>query len=115
MSRVTSTPQATFKAIADPSRRRLLDLLLERDIPAQELASHFTMSFPAVSQHLSVLLKAGLVTKRAAGRQRVYCAAPHSLQAVHEWTAKYQRFWSGRLRRLGHYLDHGAKSQGTRP
>jgi len=114
VTRATSTTQAIFKAIADPSRRRLLDLLLERDIVAQELASHFQMSFPAVSQHLTVLLKAGLVTKRAEGRQRVYCAAPHGLQAIHDWTAKYQRFWSWRLRSLGHYLDQSAKSRGTR-
>src|SRR5258706_2694060 len=106
----TSGSQTIFKAVADPSRRRLLDLLLERDIAAQELASHFEMSFPAVSQHLSVLLKAGLVTRRSQGRQRVYCAPPHGLQAIQDWTAKYQRFWSGRLRSLGQYLDRHDKS-----
>jgi len=108
-------PQTIFKAIADPSRRRLLDLLLERDVAAQELASHFHMSFPAVSQHLRVLLKAGLVTKRAEGRQRVYCAAPYDLRVVHDWTARYRRFWPGRLRSLGHYLDDKAKSHEGRP
>ena len=99
-----------FKAIADPHRRRLLDLLLERDMAAQDLAKHFQISFPAISQHLAVLLEAHLVARRSEGRRRVYCAAPHGLRAVHEWTAKYRRFWSGRLRSLGHYLDASAKS-----
>jgi len=102
--------EAVFKAIAEPNRRRLVDLLLGRDVVAQDVASRFDISFPAVSQHLSVLLKAGLVTKRAQGRQRVYCAAPYGLQAVHDWTAKYRGFWSGRLRSLGQYLDRGGKS-----
>ena len=101
---------SVFKAIADANRRRLLDLLMEREMPAQELAEHFDISFPAVSQHLSVLLEARLVTRRSEGRRRVYSAAPQGLRAVHEWTAKYQRFWSGRLRSLGHYLDRRAKS-----
>jgi DNA-binding transcriptional ArsR family regulator len=114
MTRAPSA-QSIFKAIADPNRRRLLDLLLERDIAAQDLASRFDISFPAVSQHLSVLLKAGLVTKRAQGRQRVYCAAPYGLQAVHDWTAKYRGFWSGRLRSLGQYLDRGGKSSRSSP
>ena len=99
-----------FRAIADPSRRRLLDLLREREMPAQELASHFDMSFPAVSQHLSVLLEARLVTRRSDGRQRVYRARPRGLRGVHEWTAKYRRFWSGRLRQLDEYLDRAGKS-----
>jgi DNA-binding transcriptional ArsR family regulator len=97
--------QAVFAAIADPGRRRLLDLLAAGDAAAQELADHFEVSFAAVSQHLKVLLDAGLVTRRALGRNRIYSLSPERLRVVDEWTARYRRFWQSRLRRLGEYLD----------
>jgi DNA-binding transcriptional ArsR family regulator len=94
-----------FKAIADRSRRRLLDLLLERDMAVQDLVERFDISFPAISQHLGVLLQARLVTCRSVGRHRVYSARPRALRSVHQWTAKYEKFWAGRRRRLGEHLD----------
>jgi DNA-binding transcriptional ArsR family regulator len=75
------------------------------DSPAQELAHRFDMSFAAVSQHLKVLLEAGLMTRRAQGRQRIYSLAPRKLKAVDEWAASYRKFWDSRLKRLGDYLD----------
>jgi DNA-binding transcriptional ArsR family regulator len=105
---VDVTPQTTnevFHAIADPNRRRLLDLLAAGDSPAQDLAASFEISFPAVSQHLKVLLDVGLVTRRAHGRHRIYRLAPAKLRAVDEWTAVYRRFWESRLKRLSQYLD----------
>ena len=99
------TNNEVFHAIADPNRRRLLDLLAAGDSPAQDLADRFEISFPAVSQHLKVLLDAGLVTRRADGRQRIYRLAPEKLKEVDEWTAAYRRFWESRLKRLGEYLD----------
>ena len=97
--------QAVFAAIADPCRRCLLDLLADGDAPAQELAEHFDVSFAAVSQHLKVLLDAGLVSRRPLGRHRIYRISPERLRVVDEWTTRYRRFWQGRLRRLGEYLD----------
>jgi DNA-binding transcriptional ArsR family regulator len=94
-----------FHAIADANRRKLLDMLAGGDFPAQELASHFDVSFAAVSQHLKVLHQAGLVKRRAAGRQRIYSLAPLRLRAVDDWTARYRTFWQGRLKRLRSYLD----------
>ena len=94
-----------FHAIADASRRKLLDLLANEDLPAQELASRFEVSFAAVSQHLKVLQQAGLVTRRPAGRQRIYSLAPDRLRVVDEWTSNYRRFWHSRLKRLRSYLD----------
>jgi DNA-binding transcriptional ArsR family regulator len=94
-----------FSAIADPNRRRLLDLLAMGDSPAQELAERFDISFAAVSQHLKVLLQAGLVARRAQGRQRIYRLAPEKLRVVDEWTGGYRKFWQSRLKRLGEYLD----------
>jgi DNA-binding transcriptional ArsR family regulator len=99
------TDNEVFHAIADSNRRRLLDLLAVGDSPAQELAGRFDISFAAVSQHLKVLLEAGLVTRRAQGRQRIYSLAPRKLKAVDEWTASYRRFWDSRLKRLGDFLD----------
>lgn len=99
--------QATdvFHAIADPHRRQLLDLLAAGDLPAQELAGRFVISFAAVSQHLKVLREAGLVARRAEGRQRIYSLTPERLRLVADWTAGYQKFWASRLKRLGAYLD----------
>jgi DNA-binding transcriptional ArsR family regulator len=94
-----------FHAIADANRRKLLDLLAGGDRPAQQLASCFDMSFAAVSQHLKVLHEAGLVRRRAEGRQRIYSLAPLRLREIDDWTSRYRKFWRGRLKRLRSYLD----------
>jgi DNA-binding transcriptional ArsR family regulator len=94
-----------FHAIADAHRRALLDLLAAGDMPAQDLAARFPISFAAVSQHLKILREAGLVARRAEGRRRIYRLTPERLRLVAEWTAGYQKFWTTRLKRLGAYLD----------
>jgi len=102
----TASPDIdVFHAIADPHRRQLLDLLAAGDLPAQELADRFAISFAAVSQHLRVLREAGLVARRAEGRQRIYSLTPARLRIVAEWTAGYEKFWRSRLKRLGAYLE----------
>ncbi len=90
--------EAIFLAIADANRRRMLDLLAAGDSPAQDLAARFDISFAAVSQHLKVLREAGLVSRRADGRRRIYRLTPAKLRVVENW-------WQGRLKRLGEYLD----------
>ncbi|MBI1853242.1 MAG: winged helix-turn-helix transcriptional regulator [Planctomycetes bacterium] len=94
-----------FLAIADPTRRRILELLAEEERPVNALAEPFHMSLPAVSQHLRKLRHAGLVSQRCEGRQRVYCLNPARLKEVADWVATYERFWSGKLDALGRYLD----------
>ena len=94
-----------FRAIADGNRRKLLDLLADRDLPAHDLARGFDISFAAVSQHLRVLHNAGLVKCRADGRRRIYSLTPSRLREVDDWTAPYRRFWQSRLKRLHTYLD----------
>lgn len=94
-----------YRAIADGTRRRLLDLLLEREHSVQELMAHFDMTMGGLSQHLKVLLESGLVTRRQQGRFRYYRASPEALREVHEWTERYRRFWERSLDRLGDYLD----------
>lgn len=95
----------TFQAISDPNRRRLLDLLHERDHSVQQLVPHLGITIGGVSQHLKVLLDCGLVERRREGRFCFYGARPLPLREVHEWTGRYREFWAGRLDRLGRYLD----------
>lgn len=94
-----------FRAIGDPTRRAILDMLAERDCSVSELCASFPISQSAVSQHLRVLRDAGLVIPRQEGRLRVYRLDPAPLQAIHHWVEHYQRFWASKLGALGHYLD----------
>jgi DNA-binding transcriptional ArsR family regulator len=97
--------QAVFDAISHPGRRRMLDLLVDEDRSVSALAEHFEMSRPAVSQHLRILLDAGLVTEQRHGRQRRYRFIPEQLGPVRDWIARYERFWDDRLRRLQKLLE----------
>lgn len=94
-----------FSAIAAPTRRAMLSQLAGRELPVQELAQSFDMSLSAVSQHLSVLRDAGLVSMRQAGRQRIYRLNPEPLKAVADWVQPYERFWADKLAALGEYLE----------
>lgn len=78
----------------------MLDLLAETEHPVNEIAGHFDMSRPAVSQHLRILLDAGLVTERRHGRERRYRLVPERLGPVRDWLAHYERFWDDHLQRL---------------
>ena len=98
-----------FGAISHPARRRMLDLLVEADRSVNALAGHFQMSRPAVSQHLRVLLDAGLVTEERHGRQRRYHLVAERLRPVQEWLAQYERFWDDRLQRLQKLLAKKSK------
>jgi DNA-binding transcriptional ArsR family regulator len=88
-----------FAAISHPARRRMLDLLAEADRSVNAIARHFQMSRPAVSQHLRVLLDAGLVAEERHGRERRYRLVPERLSPVRDWIAHYERFWDDRLQR----------------
>jgi DNA-binding transcriptional ArsR family regulator len=100
---------AIFAALASPVRRRLLSRLAEGDQPVNTLAAPFAMSRPAVSQHLHVLLEAGLVSEQRAGRERLYRLEAERLRAVREWLRIYERFWREHLNSLGDYLDEEQK------
>ena len=94
-----------YQAIADPNRRKLLELLTVHEYSVQELALHFDVTLGAISQHLKVLLDTRLVVRRKQGRFRFYRAQPRQLKEVHDWTRQYEQFWTSRLDRLGDYLD----------
>lgn len=94
-----------FGALADPTRRALLDLLRGGDRPVNELAAEFHVTRPAISQHLRVLREHGLVTEEKVGRQRFYRLRAAALREVSAWIAAYEEFWDDRLARLRRHLD----------
>ena len=98
-----------FGAISHPARRHMLELLSADDSSVNAIAGHFKMSRPAVSQHLRVLLDAGLVTEQRHGRERRYHFVPQRLAPVRDWLALYERFWDDRLARLQGLLSKKGK------
>lgn len=104
MPRVTASSDA-FHAISEGNRRVLLDLLRSDEQPVGALVSATGLSYSLVSQHLQVLLDAGVVVRRPEGRQRIYRLDAAPLRAVHDWTAEYERFWQQRIVRLRRRLD----------
>lgn len=93
-----------FGAIADPTRRRMLELLHARELAVHELADHFPASRPAISRHLRVLQAVGLVSQRQAGRERLYHTEPRRLRPLADWLRLYDLFWDDRLGALGELL-----------
>lgn len=95
-----------FDAIADPTRRRLIQLLTEADErPLHELTPHFQMGRTGVSKHLSILKEAGLVQDRKVGRETRYKLNAAPLKEVQDWVAYYSKYWSTNMMRLGQLLE----------
>jgi DNA-binding transcriptional ArsR family regulator len=86
-----------LEALADPTRRQIVELLAERDRDAGEIASHFAVSRPAVSRHLRVLREHGLVRSRGEAQRRIYSLDPGPLEEIDAWLARYRVFWTNRL------------------
>jgi DNA-binding transcriptional ArsR family regulator len=120
---VTYSPEATFQALADPTRRAVLDLLRRGSQPAGEIAGAFPISRPAISKHLRLLRRAHLVREHREGRNRVYHLNPEPLRAVDSWLDQYRTFWSANLASLKSFVEseyakettqsHAAKSTNT--
>jgi DNA-binding transcriptional ArsR family regulator len=87
----------SLSALADPTRRRIVELLAQRDRTAGELVDEFDVSAPAISQHLNVLREAGLVVTRAEGQTRIQTLNPAGLDEVGAWLERTRNFWSQRL------------------
>ncbi|HSU39864.1 MAG TPA: metalloregulator ArsR/SmtB family transcription factor [Polyangiaceae bacterium] len=94
-----------FRAIADPTRRAILDRLRAGPAPVNALASDFEQTRPAISKHLRVLREASLVTERRVGRERLYELKPRPLQQVAGWVEGYRAFWQVSLNNLKRYLE----------
>ena len=98
-----------FAALADPTRRRIVELLSERQRSAGEIVDEFDVSAPAISQHLKALRDAGLVQVRADAQRRIYALDPAGLAEIDAWLARVRRFWSQRLDALERELRKPAR------
>jgi DNA-binding transcriptional ArsR family regulator len=94
-----------FGALANPTRREVLDLLLKGPRPVADIADHFDMARPSVSEHLKVLRESGLVEETKQGRFRYYSLSAGPLHEVRSWLAPYERFWRDRIAAMGEVLD----------
>lgn len=97
--------EATFQALADPTRRAVLDLLRGGSQPAGQIASAFPVSRPAISKHLRLLRRAHLVREERHGRHRVYELNPEPLRAVDSWIEQYRVFWANSLNQLKAFVE----------
>ena len=102
---VTCLPEATFQALADPTRRAVLDLLRMGAQPAGRIAESFPISRPAISKHLRQLRKAHLVVESRSGRHRVYQLNAEPLKAVDSWLERYRMFWTQNLNSLKLFVE----------
>ena len=102
---VTYSAEAAFHALADPTRRALLDLLRTGPQPAGQIADAFPISRPAISKHLRHLRKALLVEEQRRGRHRFYQLNPEPLKAVDSWLENYRQFWQMNLANLKTFVE----------
>jgi DNA-binding transcriptional ArsR family regulator len=110
--RIDSASVDTFAIIAEPNRRRILDLLNEQQHSVGELSERLALSQPAVSKHLRVLRQAHLVHAQVDAQRRVYRLSPMPLLELEAWLEPYRKYWNERLDALGRHLDRRA---GERP
>ena len=102
---VTYSSTAIFGALADPTRRAVLDLLRRGSLPAGRIAEAFPVSRPAVSKHLRLLRRARLVQEHRRGRHRYYQLNPAPLKIVDDWLSHYRMFWQASLASLKDFVE----------
>lgn len=95
-----------FQAIADPTRREVLRLLTEQEMPISQITAHFSMSRTAIAKHLHVLSEAELVSGRKVGREKIYQLRPEPLAELKQWLTYYEQFWNNKLSILKHIVEH---------
>jgi DNA-binding transcriptional ArsR family regulator len=98
-----------FSALADPTRRQILELLADGELDAGAIADRFPVSRPAVSRHLRILREADLVDVRIAAQRRVYQLRPERFAQIDDWLSRYRTFWTNRLDALDVELRRGAR------
>jgi len=112
---VTTTLDDTLSALADPTRRAILARLAQGEATVTELARPFDMTMPAVTKHLKVLERAGLITRSREAQTRPCRLAPGPLQEVANWVDEYRPYWEARFDRLDEYLREVQDKQEQRP
>ena len=109
----TATTSDVFKAIAEPRRREIVDLLARgTECDVTEMVLKLGLPQPAVSKHLGVLRKVGVVAVHKAGQRRLYRLNPQELKPVHDWTQNFERFWTGHLASIKEAAEQTAKKPG---
>ncbi|PLR89135.1 ArsR/SmtB family transcription factor [Bacillus sp. T33-2] len=103
-----------FQAIADPTRRQLLKLLSDREMPVTAISGHFPMSRTAVSKHLRILSEAGLVHERKVGRETRYLLNPQPLNELRDWLEYFEIYWDNKLSMLKHFLEDDQPNKAAR-
>ena len=99
----------SLAALADPTRRRIVEMLAHGQLPAGDIARRFDISAPAVSQHLQALKRARLVRARVAAQRRIYELDPAGFAEIEQWMGDIRRFWQVRLDALERALDAAAE------
>ncbi|MFC9599433.1 ArsR/SmtB family transcription factor [Peribacillus butanolivorans] len=99
-----------FQAIADPTRRKVLQLLAEGDLPISEITSHFSMSRTAIAKHLQILSEAELVSGRKVGREKRFRLQPEPLAELKQWLSFYDQFWDNKLSVLKHVIENSGEN-----
>lgn len=94
-----------FQAIADPTRRAIIDLISQRPINANTIAEQFNVSRQAISLHLKILSECDLLNVQQNGRERLYNAKLEKLNEVYEWVEQYRKLWTGRLNALKDFVE----------
>lgn len=112
---VTHSRDAAFSALADPTRRAVLDLLRQGGLPAGRIARAFPVSRPAISKHLRLLRRARLVHERRQGRNRFYHLNPGPLKAVDSWLEHYRTFWQSSLAGLKKFVEAEQAAESSGP
>lgn len=106
MQSVAANEDKIFRALADPSRRKIFESLSSGEAAVKDLTSRFSISQPAVSQHLAALTDAGLVSGRREGRNVYYRVEPRGMKPLIDWIAHYRAFWSERFDLLEKLLEN---------
>lgn len=94
-----------FQAIADPTRREIIDLLSDQSLNLNAVAGHFDISRPAISKHIKILMECGLIMVKQDGRERYCRADTQKLKEVDQWLNRYRKFWNRKLDALGDFLE----------
>ena len=98
--------QPVFRAIADPTRREIINMLALKDMSVSEVAASFEMTRPAVAKHLGILKEADLIIVRKEGRRNVNQLTPDSLKTVVDWLSYFDRFWDEKLAKLKQIVEN---------
>jgi DNA-binding transcriptional ArsR family regulator len=110
MARAATTSDV-FNAIAEPQRRRILELLRGGELPVSDVVNLLDLPQPSVSKHLRVLREVELVHVRGQGKQRLYRLEPRTMRPVHQWVGEFEQFWEGSFDRLEDYVQELKEQQ----